>query len=59
MPEQEHLKRILSDIRIKERIARDKAKIEGIKADAFCEAAGLIEDELDRFPKASTPANPA
>jgi hypothetical protein len=57
MTQQEHLKRVLSDIRAKEQVARMKSVEEDIKARAFYEAATVVEVELTRFPVASTPDN--
>jgi len=53
MNEQEHLKRVLSDIRAKAMVAKNKSIEQRIKAESFNEAAEVIEDELRRFPKTS------
>jgi len=53
MNEQEHLKRVLSDIRAKSMVAKNQSVEQRIMAESFDEAAEVIEDELRRFPKAS------
>lgn len=55
MTQQEHLQRVLADLRAKERVANLKSNEQRIRAEAFSEAADVIEVELTRFPKASTP----
>jgi len=54
MNEQEHLKRVLAELRGKERIARKEANEQQIKANALSEAAEVVEVELTRFPKTSS-----
>jgi hypothetical protein len=51
MTAQEHLQRCISDLRAKERVARDKARTEQVRADTFLEAATVLEVELTRLPQ--------
>jgi hypothetical protein len=54
MTPQEHLKRVLSDLKAKEQVARMKSVEEDIKARAFFVAATVVEVELTRL----SPQNP-
>jgi hypothetical protein len=58
MTTQDHLKSVAKDLRAKEAIARRKSQDERTRADAFDEAATVIEVELtrlERFPPPRTP----
>ena len=57
MNEQEHLKRVIADLTSREKLARLKMRDARVEAETYAEAIALVEVELTRFPKASTPAN--
>lgn len=50
MSAEEHLRRVLSDLQAKAKVARLDAEEKRIKADAFEEAARVVEVEITRLP---------